>query len=431
MRKILRITGLILIWALLVIGFFIGEEWLKKPPVLKGDIASIENHLVQKLNNAEEQKKLGSAAMVLIEKGKVIGEHGFGLANIESNIPVKTDQTLYLLSSVSKAITAWGIMKLVQDGKLALDEPVMRHLRRWRFPGSEAYSDKVTVRHLLSHTAGLDDGFGFSGFLPGEALQTLEESLTYPKDANMGEPHPAIVVREPGKTMSYSSAGYTVLQLLIEEITNQSFNNYMKEAVLQPLGMTKSSYDLDAIIAEGCTENLVTNYDVILQAHPHRRYANMAGVSLRVTPHDLAQFVTAYYNENKVLNKETLKQMITPQPGTSSSWALGHEVYIENNSGGYVIGHSGGAFPRTGASMRVNPATGNGIAIMMTGGQVTINSFVNDWIYWETGKVIFDIRIVFHRRFIHALVVIGLGAIVIIIWRNKLLFLLLGRKNRS
>ena len=106
-----------------------------------------------------------------------------------------------------------------------------------------------------------DDGFGFSGFLPGEAIQTLEESLTYPKDANMGEPHGVTVVREPGKTMSYSSAGYTVLQLLIEEVTNRSFADYMKEAVLQPLGVTKSSFDLEAIVSEGRTQDLATSFD--------------------------------------------------------------------------------------------------------------------------------------------------------------------------
>ena len=131
MRKILRITGLILIWILLVIAVFVAEEWLKKPPVHRGDIASIENHLVQKLNDAAVQKRLGSAAMVLIQNGKISGEYGFGVGNIETNAPVKTDKTLYLLSSVSKAITAWGIMKLVQEGKFALDEPVIRHLRRW------------------------------------------------------------------------------------------------------------------------------------------------------------------------------------------------------------------------------------------------------------------------------------------------------------
>ncbi|MGH7600868.1 MAG: serine hydrolase domain-containing protein, partial [bacterium] len=173
------------------------------------------------------------------------------------------------------------------------------------------------------HTGGIDDGFGFSGFLPGEALQTLEESLTYPKDTNMGEPHGVTVVREPGTTMSYSSAGYTVLQLLIEEVTNRPFADYMKDAVLQPLGMTKSSFDLEVIVAEGRTHDLATSFDRDLKSHPHRRYTAQAAVSLRATPHDLAQFVLAYTGENPVLRQETLEQMMTPQPGDRGNLGFG------------------------------------------------------------------------------------------------------------
>ncbi|MGZ8540870.1 MAG: serine hydrolase domain-containing protein [Chitinophagaceae bacterium] len=429
MRKIFVTAGLLLFWALLVVAFFVAEEWLKRPPVRRDDNASIENHLVEKLKSAATQNRLGSAALVLIQNGKIVAEHGFGMGNIQTNAPVKTDQTLFFLASVSKAITSWGVMKLVQEGKFGLDEPVMKYLKRWRFPGSEAYRNKVTVRHLLSHTAGIDDGFGSSGFLPDDTLQTLIEWLNNPKDANMGASHTTLVVREPGAAMSYSNAGYSVLQLLVEEVTNKSFNDYMKEAVLQPLGMTKSSYELEEIIATGRINDLVPNYDVAMQAHPHRRYANMAGVSLRTTPHDLALFISAYHNNNSVLNKETLKQIVMPQQGTFSTWTLGHEVYIENNANGYVIGHGGGAFPRTGASFRVNPATGNGIAVTMTGGKEMIEPLINDWIYWETGKAIFDIRNVYHNRLVHVLVLIGLGTVVIILWRSRKLSHLIHRRN--
>jgi CubicO group peptidase (beta-lactamase class C family) len=295
----------------------------------------------------------------------------------------------------------------------------MRHLTRWRFPGSEAYRDKVTARHLLSHTAGIDDGFGFSGFLPGETIQTLEESLTFPKDTRMGEPHGVTVVREPGTIMSYSSAGYTVLQLLIEEITNRSFADYMKEAVFQPLGVTKSNFDLDAIVSEGRSEELATSYDTDLKPHPHRRYTAQAAVSLRATPHDLAQFVLAYTGENPVLRQETLKQMMTPQPGTGATWGLGQTLYVANDADGHVIGHSGGAAPSTGASMRVNPATGNGfILIGSGGGGAATNQLVHDWIYWETAKVTFEARLqIVQNRLRPALMAIIIGAIALVLWK--------------
>ena len=311
----------------------------RAPAVPRGDLAAIENHLVQKLSDAAANKKLGSAALVLVQGDKIAAEHGFGVANAETQAPVKSDQTLYLLASVSKAVTAWGVMKLVEEGTLGLDEPVMRHLKRWRFPGSDAHRDKVTIRHLLSHTAGLDDGLGYGGFLPGEPIQTLEESLTLTKDSTVGEPRGVTVAREPGTGMAYSGGGYTVLQLLIEEVTHRPFADYMKEAVLQPLGMTKASFDLDAIASEGRARDLATSFDTELKPHPHRRYTATAAVSLYATPQDMAQFVLAYTGENPVLRQETLKQMMTPQPGTAATWGLGQTLFVENDAGGHVVGH--------------------------------------------------------------------------------------------
>lgn len=178
----------------------------------------------------------------------------------------------------------------------------------------------------------------------------IEESLTFPKDANQGKPKAAIISVEPGTDMAYSSAGYGVLQLLIEEITHRSFNDFMTEAVLHPLGMFKSGYDLDTIIAAGREHNLAANYDMGLKTYPHRRYTNLAGVALRSTAHDLALLASAYYNENPVLTKESMKHFSMPQPATAETWGLGHTLYGKNDSGAFLLGHGGGAFPASGAS---------------------------------------------------------------------------------
>lgn len=419
MRKLATTTGWIILWIVVIIGFFIGEEKLRKPPITRGNPASLGNYIVQQFQQALEEKRLGSAAIAIVQNGRIIREQGFGVANSETKSPVKTTETLYLLSSLSKAVTAWGIMKLVEDKKLDLDEPVLPHLKRWRFPGSENYRNKVTARHLLSHTAGFEDGYGHSGFLPSEKLQSIEESLTFPKDANSGAAHAAIIVREPGTVMSYSSAGYAVLQLLVEEITGMSFNDYMQRAILDPLGMSRSTYSLDSIIAQRRKDQLASNYGLDMTSHPHRGYANMAGVSLRSTAHDLALLVMAYYNPNPVLTKESLKQFWIPQPGTSFTWGLGHTLFGENNSGGYIVGHGGGAFPASGTEMRVNPATGNGIVLLASGTQGLISNIADDWTYWETGKQSFDIRIVVQKRMIHAIVAIVVGVVAIVLWRRK------------
>lgn len=419
-RRIFITTGLILLWTLLVIAVVSAKAlWFPHPSVVRGDFASIERHLVQELRDAANDKRFGSAALALLHDGKIAAKHGFGVANLETQAPVKTDQTLFRVASVSKAVTAWGVMKLVEEGKLSLDEPVMRHLTRWRFPGSEEYRDRVTVRHLLAHTAGLDDGLGYGGFSPGEYVQSLEESLTLPKDSTVGEPRPIRVVREPGTAMAYSGGGYTILQLLIEEVTKRPFADYIKDSVLTPLGMTRSSFDLDAITAEGRVQEISTSYDPELRSQPHRRHTAKAAVSLYTTAHDLARFAMAYTaRENPVLSQETVKLIMMPQPGTAGTWGLGQTLFIADDDGNYIVGHDGGSPPAWGGWMRVNPATGNGLVMMSSGGSGAVNKLADDWIYWETGKLTFEAR----RQTVFGLagpasVAVIVGAVVIILWQ--------------
>lgn len=119
MRKALITAGLILLWSLAVIALVFAEAFLIGPTgVPKGDFTAIESHLVKKLTDAAADRNLGSAALVLLQDGRIAGEHGFGIAKTETQAPVNTDQTLFQLASVSKAVTAWGIMKLVEQEKL-------------------------------------------------------------------------------------------------------------------------------------------------------------------------------------------------------------------------------------------------------------------------------------------------------------------------
>lgn len=412
MRIIVSIVGKILCWSICVSVFFMAIHWGWRPPIERGNLQSLQNYLNEQLSQAQKNKRIGSAVLVLLSHGKIVEE-------VSYDVDLKEDSQdkLYLLCSVSKAVSAWGVMKLVEEGKIGLDEPILPYLTRWKFPGSEEFSDQVTVRHLLSHTSGLVDGFGFSGFLLDEGRQTPEESLQFPKDANMGEPHPAIIQFRPGSGMSYSSAGYTILQLLIEELTGKQFNEYMKEQVLLPLGMQYATYDTEELVAQNRLNQLVPNYDSELNTHPHRKHTMMAGGSLRLTPHEMALFLQAYFHE-RLLTQSTIQSMLQPQPGTASTWGLGHEIYL-STALTTIAGHGGGAFPRTGASFRVNLTTRNAIAIMMTGGTEMIDPYMKAWMYWETGQYEFDIREVFHNRIQHITIVTILGAMLIVGWQAK------------
>ncbi|HEX6098219.1 MAG TPA: serine hydrolase domain-containing protein [Thermoanaerobaculia bacterium] len=347
------------LWTLAVIGVVAAEVvWFAEPDVRRGDVASMERHLVEQLRDAAEERRLGSAALVLVQRGKIVAEHAFGA-------PVDPERTRFRVGSVSKAVTAWGVMRLVQDGRLGLDEPVL---------------GKVTVRHLLTHTSGIDDGTGQR------------------------------VVREPGTSFSYASDSYLVLQRAIETVTKRPFDAYMQEAVLQPLGMTASGFDCRA-------EDLAPNFDADLKVLPHPRYPVHAGVSLCATPRDLARFAMAFSAENPVLTRATLRQMIGPQPMTSGTWGLGLALFAPN-----VTGHDGGVRPAGGAVVRVNPTTGDALVLTVTGGSGAINRLGGDWIWWETGVLPPEARReLVYARLVPALLAIVAGAIAIVAlqWRSR------------
>lgn len=198
----------------------------------------------------------------------------------------------------------------------------------------------------------------------------------------MGRPRPVQVVREPGTALSYSGGGYTVLQLLLEDVTGRPFAAFMKETVLRPLGMTGASFDWTGLAAQ----DLVTPYDSNVVPTPRRRHVALAAVALYATPRDLAQFARAFAG-NPVLSPDTLHQMLQPQPGTSGTWGLGQTLFAPNDAGSHVVGHDGGSPPAWGALVRVNPATGNAMIVTVSGGAGAINDLGHDWLYWETGHV--------------------------------------------
>jgi CubicO group peptidase (beta-lactamase class C family) len=392
--KVFTTIGWIALWVVIVIAIVIVEVfWIARPAVPRGNLVTIENYLIQNLSQSGKPK-FGSAALILIQNGEVVATHSFGIANAAIKSPVEIDRTLYQMASVSKMVTAWGVMKLVEERTLDLDKPANQYLKRWKFPVSQ-YSDRVTIRHLLSHTGGLDDLFGYAGFLPGESIQSLEGSLTLTKDPTSGEPRGVTVAREPGTNWLYSGGGYTVLQLLIEEVTQQSFSDYMEKAVLKPLGMGESSFDWESIAASGRTDKLA---------------------SLYATPQDMARFVQAYSRKNLVLKQETLKQMMQPQPGAHQDWGLGHTLYVANSANEYAVGHDGGNLPALGHTVRVNPATGNGIVLLVSGNLELASQLGDDWVYWETGKLPMNAKLrMLGSRLVPVLVGIGLGALAIVI----------------
>jgi CubicO group peptidase (beta-lactamase class C family) len=410
MKAVFRVglatLSLLGLWAVVV---FAGtsEGWWKQPLAPRGNTAQFMDAARRFIDSANA----GNAVVALVEKGSVHGVHAVSVGDaVDVN-------TVFQSASLSKWITAWGVMALVQEGKLDLDAPVSTYLTRWALPESKFDNRKVTVRRLLSHTAGLTDGLGYAGFAPNAPVQSLEESLTRPADASPGASGTIEVGYEPGSEWRYSGGGYAVLQLLVEEVSGESFEDFMQRVVLRPLGMVRSSYRWTP--AEGST--LATFYDVDSRPSTHYRFSATAATSLYTSVSDLTRFVQAHLPGKNgepigrgVLRPAIIDEMWRPHASEFSEdiWGLGTILYASNNEGGFVVGHDGKNEPAINAAARLNPATGNGIVVLETGNPLLATRLAGEWVFWETGNVDF---LAFTLALPGVLRLIGLGSLVIVL----------------
>ncbi|WP_051822442.1 serine hydrolase domain-containing protein [Desulfonatronum thiodismutans] len=291
-------------------------------------------------------------SVALVEDGKVVWEEGYGWADMEAWLPALPD-TVFQAASISKAVSAVLVLRLVQDGLLDLDEPVSRYVTRWRLPESEFDLDGVTLRRILSHTAGLSVP-GYMGFLPDQPVQALEASLTSASD---GGDSGVAVILPPGEQWAYSGGGYTLMELLVEEVTGRPFAQLARDLILNPLGMESSSFGDDPRLHG----HKAWSYTADNAAVPERRFTALAAAGLWSTAGDLGRFaagLTASGPEEGEggpslgLERSLLRDMLSPQPGAKSGlvfsgsrWGLGLGLLELPEGQGLLAFHPGDNLP--------------------------------------------------------------------------------------
>ena len=194
------------------------------------------------LTLAEVMERFGVPGMsvAVIHDFEVHWAKGYGVADVVTGAPVDTE-TLFQAASISKPVTAMAAMTAVQDGLFALDDDINSILRSWRLPGRGLTQDRpVTPRLLFSHTAGLGDGHGFPGYAPDAPRPTPAQILEGHAPSNVG---PVELVRPPLTAMHYSGGGTTIMQLALTDVRGESFPDLMRRTVLEPVGMTHSTFE--------------------------------------------------------------------------------------------------------------------------------------------------------------------------------------------
>ena len=282
--------------------------------------------------------KVPAVSLAFFDHGQILWARAYGLADVASKIPVTPD-TLFQAASISKPVTALAALRLVQDGKLSLDEDVNVKLKAWKVPENAfTAKDKVTVRRILSHSAGLTV-HGFPGYASDEPIPTVVQILNGEKPANT---EPIRVDILPSTLWRYSGGGFVILQTLMSDVTGKPFPQIMRELVLAPAGMTRSTYEQPlpkSRAPEAAQAYRSLNEPVKGGWHT---YPEMAPAGLWTTPSDLARMAMEVQNEyagksSKILSQDMARQMLTKQFGT---WGLGFG--LESDGGKSSFSHSGG-----------------------------------------------------------------------------------------
>lgn len=357
-----------------------------------------------------EKYRVPGAAIAVVHDGEVAWAQGYGLADESVSMPVLT-KTVFQVASISKSITAWGVMRLVEEGHIDLDEPVEKYLTSWELPASDFDHQGVTVRRLLSHTAGLDV-WSYPGVLLGETQPSLVDLLS---GVPGGE---AVRLRwQPGSREVYTNGGYVLLQLLVEDVTGEWFPDYIERQVLAPLEMSRSSYHW--------LLSMATGYDPSGKPVEPRQYPEAAG-GLHSTVTDLATWLAAGMPGPNgepagrgMLHPETLEEMYTPVlVMEGNNGGLGFSVEILPNNA-RLIWHSGD-IPGWRGQFAALPDQGDGIVVLTNSnaGRYVIADVICSWARWAAGAEPSMCQI---YRAIHLVIpaiasLIGLGVIVYL-WR--------------
>ncbi|MBT9331185.1 serine hydrolase [Acidipila sp. 4G-K13] len=328
----------------------------------------ITNSTNDEMNLASQMKALGVPAVSIaaIRNGAIDWTQAYGVSSLQG-APASTE-TLFGAASISKPVTALGVLRLVEEGKIDLDADVNQYLKRWKIPENQfTTTQKVTVRELLNHTSGIGTHNG-EIYDPATPIPTLLQLLDGEKPAKTP---PVRVEAIPGTKFAYSNGGYLVLSLLIEDVTGESFAAYMKRTVLDPIGMKHSTFD--APLPLKWQENGATAYGADGKwAVPPSKFVepNLAAGGLWSTPADLAKLLLEVQREyegksHKVLHRQTIHMMVSPGKGPAPTRRYGLGFEVGGSPENPYIRHEGSAFFQ---DDMVEYLGGNGIVVMTSGG---------------------------------------------------------------
>lgn len=277
-----------------------------------------------------------NGSILVAENGSPIYKGGFGLANMEWDLPNEAD-TKHRLGSITKQFTAMLILQLVEQGKIDLQKPISAYLPDY----PKETGDKITMHHLLTHTSGIPNYTAFPDFFKDKSRdpKTPDEFIAIFKDLPLEF--------EPGERFNYSNSAYFLIGVIIEKVTEKTYEANLHELIFDPLGMTNSGYDHHATILK----KRATGYERGANGFVNSAYIDMslpyAAGSLYSTAEDLYKWDQALYT-NELITEESKQLLFYPhiKAGATRSYSYGFSVGKQqigtSKDSVYVTAHGGG-----------------------------------------------------------------------------------------
>ncbi len=330
------------------------------------------------LEDEMEGQNIPALSVLIFEENEVLYEKQLGKSNIAQNTALKNND-LFLLASVSKVITATALLQLQEQDFFDLDDSVNDYLSfNVNIPDYE--NTNITFRMLLTHTSGiadgsaLDDQYYYGEDSPISLGYFLENYLVsngefYDENENFHN-------FEPGKGHEYSNIGNALIGLLVEQISGMDFNDYCKQNIFQPLGMTNTFWRLDEI-----NQTIVQPYDYAKGEYEeiqHYTFTDYPNGGLRSTAKDLFYLLSALaqngmFNNHQLLKAQTVQEMITPQiPALTND--MGLHLFLLNSENN-LWGHDGGE-QGVATIMAFNPTSKIGAIILTNQGDVDLDDML-------------------------------------------------------
>lgn len=317
------------------------------------DTAKIDAHVEAVMASS----RIPGVAVGIVHEDRVVYLKGYGDAG--NGGPV-TPQTLFALASVSKPFTSLAVMQLVEAGKVDLDLPVQTYLPEFQLADADAAS-RITVRHLLSHVSGLSTPSGLQHhFSRDNSPEALAEYVRWMKEVRPTAP--------VGSTFQYSNANYTLLAPLVEVVAGAPFEQYMRDQVLTPLGMSRTCFSSDEARDRAIGHRYWFGWPVAFSGLPSSRH-HLGGCGVYSSAEELSRFLIAQINDGRiegrsVLSAEGIAALHRPavEERPKKHYALGWGHHDDPN--GQSLSHSGD-WPEFNAELVMSPDDRWGVVVLM------------------------------------------------------------------